>query len=166
MKRVVILVSFVALIITILISTSDYKKLVTVKTGNTSKQPLQIDINNTQDADCGMIIYSLPHSSQVIAPDGKTWFFHDIGGMVHWLKDKEFAKDAVIWVYTLDTQKWIDGKIAYYSLTDKTPMNNGFGAYENNNPKYVSYEEMSLKMLRGENLNNPQIRKQLLNADK
>jgi hypothetical protein len=135
---------------------------VTVKEGNMDKKPLSIAIGKTQDADCGMIIESLKYSSQVVAPDGKTWFFHDIGGMINWMKDKEFANKLVLWVYTMDTNKWIDAKVAYYSTTDTTPMNNGFAAYENKNDSLVVYDEMRLKMLRGETLNNPAIRKKLL----
>ena len=61
-----------------------------------------------------------------------------------------------------DTQKYIDAKKAYYSLDEITPMGYGFGAYKLKQDGYVDYETMSLKMLRGENMNNPLIKKQLL----
>jgi hypothetical protein len=41
-------------------------------------------------------------------------------------------------------------------------MGYGFGAYENKQDGFISYDEMSIKMLRGENLNNPYIKKELL----
>jgi len=61
-----------------------------------------------------------------------------------------------------DTHKWIDGRKAFYSLNDITPMGYGFGAYEKNRDTFVDYETMRLKMLRGETMNNPKIKKQLL----
>jgi hypothetical protein len=61
-----------------------------------------------------------------------------------------------------DTKKWIDGRSAFYSLVDKTPMGYGFGAYEKKAPTHVDFDTMRLRMLRGETLNNPHIRKQLL----
>jgi hypothetical protein len=166
LKKIFILVLLVALIVTLVISTSDYKKLTTVVEGNIDKKPLQIVLGNTQDADCGMVIEDITYASQVVSPKGRTWFFHDIGGMVNWLKDKSFKDSATLWVYTKDTKKWIDAKDAHYSLTDETPMHYGFGAYQNPNPKYVSYSQMSIRMLRGETMNNPKIRKQLLDANK
>ena len=63
---------------------------------------------------------------------------------------------------SLDTKKWIDGRKAYYSLDDITPMGNGFGSYENYKNGLVKFKEMELKMLRGETMNNPQIRQKLL----
>jgi hypothetical protein len=160
-KKLVTLLLLVGIIVTMLLSLADYEKLVTVKEGNIEKKPLDIAISKTQDADCGMIIESLKFSSQVVAPDGKTWFFHDIGGMVNWMKDKSFKDDLVIWVYSMDTNRWCDGYKAYYSTTDTTPMNNGFGAYEQYKDGLISFDDMRLKMLRGETLNNPAIRKKL-----
>ncbi len=41
-------------------------------------------------------------------------------------------------------------------------MGYGFGAYENKKEDVINFEEMLLKMYRGENLTNPHIRKKLL----
>ncbi|MDO8261298.1 MAG: hypothetical protein Q7T50_07475, partial [Candidatus Magasanikbacteria bacterium] len=97
-----------------------------------------------------------------ITKSGKSWFFHDHGGMVKWLEDKEFRNSAKIWVMSRDTKKWIEAEEAFYSLVDKTPMGYGFGAYEKNNQEYVNFDTMRLRILRGETLRNPLIRKQLL----
>jgi len=61
-----------------------------------------------------------------------------------------------------DSSKWINARKAYYSLNEITPMGYGFGAYEKKEDGFVTYELMSLKMLRGETMNNPLIQKQLL----
>ena len=81
--------------------------------------------------------------------------------MVNWLSDKKFKEEAIIWVKSRDTKKFIDAREAYYSINDITPMGNGFGAYEFKKNNLISFSEMSLKMLRGENMNNPRIKKQL-----
>ncbi len=56
---------------------------------------------------------------------------------------------------------WIDGRTAWYSRDDYTPMHYGFAAYLKQQDGFIDYAEMSLKMLRGENLTNPYVRKEL-----
>jgi len=141
---------------------SNSKQMVVLKEGNITQTPLDIVLGKYQDSDCGMIIDNLDYVSQVVAPDGKTWFFHDHGGMANWLKDKAFKDEAKIWVRTIDTKKYIDGRTAWYSQTDITPMRYGFGAYENKQDGFITFEEMSLKMLRGETMANPVYKKELL----
>ncbi len=138
------------------------KQMVVLKEGNFQKLPFKMSVGKYQDSDCGMVIDDLSYASQVIAPNGKTWFFHDHGGFVHWLRDKSFKNKAVIWAMSRDTKKFIDARKAFYSLTDKTPMGYGFGAYEYNASNRIDFKTMSLRMLRGETLNNPRIKKQLL----
>jgi len=165
MKKIapyLIIIVFIALIITIFLSLAKVQHMVVIKEGNLQRVPLPIELKKYQDSDCGMVIEDMTYVSEVIAPNGKTWFFHDHGGFIHWLDDKPFKEEALIWVMSIDTKKWIDAKAAYYSLDDITPMGYGFGAYENMQDKFISFEEMRLKMLRGETMNNPKIRKKLL----
>jgi len=159
---VLIIVIFVTIIVGLFLSLGKVQKMVVIKEGNLQKIPLEIVLHKYQDSDCGMVIEDLNYASQVIAPDGKTWFFHDHGGFVHWLEDKPFKDEAVIWVHALDTKEWIDAKKAWYSLNDITPMGYGFGAYSKWRDGYIDYETMRLKMLRGETMNNPKIRQKLL----
>ncbi len=153
---------FVGLIVALFLSLGKVQQMVVIKEGNLKKIPLEIILNKYQDSDCGMVIEDMTYTSQVVAPDGKTWFFHDHGGFIHWLEDKSFKDKAIIWVYTKDTKKWIDAKEAWYSLDDITPMGYGFGAYENREDKFIDFATMRLKMLRGETMNDPKIRKRLL----
>jgi len=157
-----IVLLFVVIIITVFLSLAKVQHMVVIKEGNTQKVPLEIVLGKYQDSDCGMVINDLTYASQVIAPDGKTWFFHDHGDFVHWLKDKSFKDKAVIWVRTVDTQKYIKAQDAFYSVNDITPMGYGFGAYEKNQKGFISFNVMRLKMLRGETMKNPKIKKQLL----
>jgi copper chaperone NosL len=159
---ILIILIIVVLIVIVFLSLGKTQQMVVIKEGNVNRLPLEIVLNKYQDSDCGMVIEDLAYVSEVIAPNGKTWFFHDHGGFVHWLEDKEFKDDAVIWVMSRDTKQWINAREAFYSLNDITPMGYGFGAYEKNKDAFVDYETMRLKMLRGETMNNPKIKKQLL----
>ena len=152
----------VLVIVMIFLSLASSKKMVVVQDGNIEQKPIEMKAGIFQDSDCGMVIDDLVDASQVITKSGKSWFFHDHGGMVKWLEDKEFRDSAKIWVMSRDTKKWIEAKEAFYSLVDKTPMGYGFGAYEKNNQEYVNFDTMRLRMLRGETLRNPLIRKQFL----
>jgi len=157
-----IVLSLVAVIVTIFLLLASQKQMIVIQEGNYQKRPIDIIVNKYQDGDCGMVIDDLEYVSQVISPNGKTWFFHDHGGFVKWLEDKDFKDEAVIWVMSKDSKKYIGAREAFYSLTDETPMGYGFGAYEKKAPTHVDFDTMRLRMLRGETLNNPHIRKQLL----
>lgn len=161
MKNIFVVLIIISIVVGIFLSLADKTNMVVVKEGNLKKLPLAMELNKYQDSDCGMVIDNLIDASQVISPSSKTYFFHDNGGMVNWLSDKNFKDEAVIWVMSRDSKKFINAREAYYSIDDITPMGNGFGAYEFKKDNLISFDEMSLKMLRGENMNNPQIKKQL-----
>lgn len=155
----------IAIIVIIFLSMAKAQKMVVIKEGNTSQTPLEIVLGKYQDSDCGMVIESLEYASQVVSKDGKTWFFHDHGGMANWLNNKnsiDFKENTKIFVMTKDTQKYIDAKNAFYSVNDDTPMRYGFGAYEIKKDGYISFEEMSLRVLRNETFANPAYKKELL----
>lgn len=133
------------------------QKMVVVKEGNTALTPLEIVLGKYQDSDCGMIINDLTYASQIISKDGKTWFFHDHGGMANWLntKDESFKKEAKIFVMTKDSKKYIEAKDAFFTTNEATPMRYGFGAYEKNGQNLISFDELLLRVLRKETLANP-----------
>lgn len=152
----------ISAIIIVFLSLAKSQNMTVIHEGNLQRLPIKMTLNKYQDSDCGMVIEDLEYASQVVSRDGKTWFFHDHGGFVNWLEDKSFKDDVIIWVMAKDTKRWIYAKEAYFSLTDDTPMGYGFGAYEVKVDNMVDFETMSLRVLRGETMNNPQIRKQLL----
>ena len=165
MKKILpflILIIIIAIIIIIFLSMSNTKQMVVLKEGNTIQTPLEIVLGKYQDSDCGMTIEDMTYVSQVVSNDGKTWFFHDHGGMANWLKDKSFKDNAKIWVMSKDSKKYIDARTAWFSRTDTTPMGYGFGAYEIKQDGFISFDEMLLKVLRNEDLRNPYIKKELL----
>ena len=149
-------------IVVVFITMSNVQSMVVVVKDNIEKKPLEIKLNHYQDSDCGMVINDIKYASQVISPKGTTWFFHDHGGLVNWLELKKFKHSAKIWVHAIDTNTWVDGRTAWYSRNEITPMEYGFGAYENKKENLISYEQMRLHQLRGENMTNPAIKKQLL----
>jgi len=152
----------IVIIVGVFLSLSKVQHMVVVQEGNTQKLPIKMKLHKYQDSDCGMVIDDFTYASQVIAPDGRTWFFHDHGDFVEWLNGKPFEKNAVIWVMSRDTHKWIDGRKAYYTFNELTPMGYGFGAYEHKKEGMIDFDTMRLKVLRGETLKNPKIRKQVL----
>lgn len=159
--KIVFILGIFALIFILFVSMSNTQQMVVIQSGNTQAKPLEIKLGHFQDSDCGMVIDTLTYASQVINKEGKTWFFHDHGGMAKWLEAKTFKNEAVIWVWAKDTNQWVDGKKAWYSRNDKTPMNYGFGAYEHLQDGFIDFNEMSLRMKRGENLTNPFVAKEL-----
>jgi len=158
----VIIGIIVVVIVVLFASMSNMQHMTVVQTGNYDKKPIKIELGKFQDSDCGMVIDDISYASEVISPSGKTWFFHDHGGAVHWLSTKPFKDKAVLYSRTKDTLRWVDSRKLWYTRTDETPMGYGFGAYEHKKAGMIDYKTMSMYMLRGENLTNEAIRKQLL----
>jgi len=153
---------FMAIVAMIVISMAKENQPVTIVKGNIEMKPLDIKLNSTNDTHCKMIIKTIDNSAEVVSPDGRTWFFDDVGCMVLWLEGKSFKDDAKLWVHTVDSKKWIDAKKAFYGVTEHTAMHYGFGARAEKSGNSIDFDEMRLRMLRGENLTDPKIRKKLL----
>ncbi len=134
---------------------------------NTKMLPIKIVPNKMQDPQCHMYLSNNTFAVEVITKDYKTHFFDDPGCSILWMKAQNIdPKDVTIWAYTIDTKKWIDAKKAHYSISDfQTPMHYGFGVYEKNRKNFINFSEMRLRMLRGENMTNPKIRKKILQGD-
>lgn len=133
------------------------------KIKNVESIPLEYKDNTIQCPQCHMFIVGKHDTAQIITADGKTNFFDDVGCAILWMRDSKIAMQSVaFWVYTRDTHTFIEASKAFYSITDNTPMKYGFGAYEKKQPTFISFEEMQLRMLRGENMSDPRIRKKLL----
>lgn len=159
----VLTVGLIVLIVVILfVSLSKKEDMVTIYKGNIQKLPIPIKPDHVNDTECRMVIHDTTYACEVIAPNGNTWFFDDPGCMTKWLETKPFRDKAVLWVKAVDTGRWIDARKACYARTDPTPMHYGFGAREKKSEGCLSFDEMRLKMLRGENLTDPRIRKKLL----
>ncbi len=152
----------IGIIATIVLSMADKEHAKVIATGNTAQQVIQIKPKEYQCSTCKMEIEHLQFAAQVVNASGKTWFFDEIGCLVKWIEDQPFKHSAVLWTMTEDTHKWIDAKKAYYSRDSITPMGYGFAAQEHQKKGCIDFDTMRLKMLRGENMTDPYIRKQLL----
>jgi len=164
MKKVLpllVVIVFMSIVAMIFVSMAKENQPITIIKGNMERKALPIKLNFTNDTQCKMLIKSEENTAQVVAPDGRTWFFDDPGCMVLWLEGKSFNNNATLWVHTLDSKKWVDARTASYGVAEHTAMHYGFGARENIE-KSIDYKEMRLRMLRGENMTNPKIRKKLL----
>ncbi len=161
LKKLIPLSIFIAIIALLFISLSKKEQMISVYQGNYDQKPLDLNLNHLQDPQCKMTIEDISHSAQVAAKSGKSWIFDDVGCMVLWLSDKDL-KDAKLWVWAEDKKAWIDAKKAWYSIDESTPMRHGFGAYEKKKEGFIDFNEMRNRVLRGEDLTNPIIRKKVL----
>lgn len=164
-KKILTIFAFFLILVIILFSTTSFDKLTVVYQHNHSKEPIHITPDKYKDRFCNMTIKDITYSAQSILPNDDTLFFDDIGCLVLWLKDQKSKDDIVLWVWAKDTKKYIDARKAWYSQKDDTPMHYGFGAYEAKQKNYIDFDTMRTKMLRGETMANPKVRKELLGND-
>ncbi|WP_419769242.1 MAG: hypothetical protein ACNI3C_07730 [Candidatus Marinarcus sp.] len=152
----------VLIIVVIFLSMANQKKMVVIHEGNTEHVPIDIELNHYQDTQCAMTIVKKEDTVQAISPAGDTWFFDDSGCFALWYKNIDYKDKAIIWVYPRDVEGYIDARKAWYSINSKTAMGYGFAAFKDKKEGMISFDEMLLKMYRGENLTNPTIRKKVL----
>ncbi len=113
---------------------------------------------------CNMELPELNTHTSTLIEDGDMVSFDDIGCMILYAhKNKIDLKESNSKVFTTDTEKDIDSFKAYYKINELTPMKYGFSAYENKqDSQTISFDEVRIRMLRGEHMANPKIRKRLL----
>lgn len=162
LTRVLISVTLIALMLAVFIFRGRQVGQVTILSGNTARQPVEFVPGRFQGAECGMILKQVEDSAQAVADDGRTWFFDDPGCLALWLKTNRLRDEMVLWVYSRDTVAWIDARTAWYSCNDQTPMGYGFAAYAELQEGRVDFATMVAMMARGENLTNPDHRKEPL----
>lgn len=160
---------------------------------NPQKEPLAVaEIKKDKYiicSDCGMMIKSPRTSAQVVTPSGRTYFFDDIGCMVHWLNRQEYKeKDLSIFVFVPECSCYIDAEDAWYIRDGITPIGYGVVAYgtslgatrsdlstssyeygyeslkeEDDDEKQIyEYADIKRYILRGETMQHPIVRKLLL----
>ena len=166
MIKTIFALSILLSIVAILLFAVDLQEELTVLGhNNIEKQPLEIKLEKFICSDCGSRIASLSHSSQAITPDGKTYFFDDIGCLCLWLNRQKNKDKIVVWVYTEDTERYILAQDAWYSRVNITPIGYGFGAYEVRLYGQSDYyfNEVERFAIRGETLLHPMINTLLIN---
>jgi copper chaperone NosL len=130
---------------------------------NQAQVPLEFKDNTIQCPQCHMFLVGKKDTAQFVTAKGQTHFFDDIGCFILWQEEHKIPLEGgKLWVFSRDSKRYVDGFSAWYSLRDETPMQYGFAAYEQTQEGFIAYEQMRLRMLRGENLSDPRVRKILL----
>ncbi len=115
---------------------------------------------------CPQCNMELPKSNihtSILDDNGHLHYFDDVGCMILWAKDNDLNfTDMKSKIFTNDTKRYIDTFKAFYTINEKTPMSYGFSAYERPKEGSIDFNEVILRMLRGEHMANPRIRKQIL----
>lgn len=161
-KPILVIVTLIVVIVLIFTLLGKSQQMIVVEAGNRNLQAVDMTPGKFQGSECGMVITDLRYASQVVARDGKTWFFDDIGCMAAWLSARPFKDEAMVWVHDLESGAWIDGRQAWYSRTDQTPMSYGFGAHKAYQEGYINFSAMVEAMLKGETMANLSFRKQIM----
>jgi len=165
MKKIVINVAVFATVIGILVvlllSFGSDQGAKYVYKNNKEHKIIQIKPKEYQCSECNMDIENLNYMVELIAQNGNTYFFDDIGCVVLWLKTHTPTDYRVV-VKTIDTQKWMDADKVWYSRTSPSPMGYGFAPFEKKREGFVSFDTMKMLMLQGKNLHDPFVKKKLL----
>ena len=160
--------------------------------GNTDKKPLPVEeIKKNKKiicSDCGMMVKRLNTSAQVITPNGRTYFFDDVGCMIRWVVKQSFKNNAKMFVFVPECSCYIDAYEAWYIRDGITPIGYGVIAYgtsmgalgsdftlsdyeygyDNYKEKKADkniyeFDEVRIYVLRGETLLHPIMKKIILN---
>jgi hypothetical protein len=159
--NIVVFAMVIAVIVILLLSFGSDQGAKYVYKNNTEHKVVEIKPKEYQCSECNMDIEDLDYVVELIAENGNTYFFDDVGCVVLWLKNHS-PKISKLMAKTLDTHRWIDATKAWYDRTASSPMGYGFAAYEKRKEGFVPYEEMKTLMLQGKNLHDPFVKKQLL----
>jgi len=119
--------------------------------------------SSTKSKICPQCNMPLPTDNKYTAyiKDGN--YFDDIGCLILWSRaNKIELKSQKVFVFDPDRKEYIDAKTAHYTIDEKTPMNYGFVGYTQPKEDRIDFKEMQLRMLRGEHLANPKIRKKII----
>ncbi|OHE05024.1 MAG: hypothetical protein A2513_07970 [Sulfurimonas sp. RIFOXYD12_FULL_33_39] len=115
---------------------------------------------------CNMKILDSKLFTSELSIDNEIHNFDDIGCMVLFAKQNGLnLKELKSKVFTTDTRAYINSYDAHYKIDEETPMSYGFSAYQNSKSGAISFDEVIVKMLRGEHMANPKIRKQILGSE-
>jgi hypothetical protein len=96
----------------------------------------------------------------VIDPDGRAYYFDDIGCAVLWLRRQPWKDKARTWVNDVKTTEWIEAQKANWMSGDPlTPMGYGFAATLGPVENALDFETVTKSMLSGNTLVNENLDK-------
>ncbi len=97
--------------------------------GNDEQLPVDFVWDRVICEECKMALSDRHYSVQVIHPNGKAFFFDDIGCAILWLRRQPWKNEARTWVNDVKTTEWIEAQKASWIYGDThTPMGYGFAA--------------------------------------
>ena len=124
---------------------------------------LEDEVNNRICPQCNMPLPDSNIHTANLDNNGNIIYFDDVGCMILWAKDEKIDLYKIkSKIFSNDTKRYIDPFKAYFQINARTPMLYGFSAYEKECEQCIKFDEVIIKMLRGEHMANPKIRKQIL----
>ena len=159
-KKLFAIIIFVSLVVMFVLFSDTSKDQVFMTSGNTKQIPQEIEFERYIDPETKKAIKKLEYSAQLIMPNGDTYYFCDAANAFIWYMREKDKKGIKIYVYTMDTERYIDAKDAWYSRMEMTPDMHGIGAWENRsyNRAHYTFEDVVVFAGRGETKMNPFIK--------
>jgi copper chaperone NosL len=135
--------------------------------GNKEQLPVDFVWDRTACDECKMALSDPHYSAQVIDPNGRAYYFDDIGCAILWLKRQAWRDKARTWVNDVNTTEWIEAEKANWITGDpRTPMGYGFAATLSPVENALDYETVKKWMFIGKTLVNENLVKHLGNSNK
>jgi len=130
--------------------------------GNKEQLPVDFVWDRVACEECKMALSDPHYSAQVIDPNGRAYFFDDIGCAILWLRRQPWKDKARTWVNDVKTTKWIEAKKANWIYGDPhTPMGYGFAATLSPVENALDWVTVKKWMVIGKNLVNENMVKHL-----
>ena len=129
--------------------------LIGCQQGNKEQLPVDFVWDRVVCQECKMALSDPHYSAQVIDPNGKAYYFDDIGCAILWLRRQPWQDKSRTWINDFNTTDWIDAKKANWMYGNpRTPMGYGFTATLSQVENVLKYETVKKWMYVGKNLVN------------
>jgi hypothetical protein len=129
--------------------------VVACKGGNEEQLPVDFVWDREACEECKMALSDPHYSAQVIDPNGRAYYFDDIGCAILWLSRQPWQDKARTWVNDVITTEWVEAQKANWVSGDpQTPMGYGFAATLSSVESALGYETVQKSMISGKTLVN------------
>jgi hypothetical protein len=136
--------------------------IIACKGGNEEQLPVDFVWDRVACEECKMALSDPHYSAQVIDPDGRPYYFDDIGCAILWLRRQPWKDKARTWVNDVKTTEWIEAQKANWISGDpQTPMGYGFAATLSEVENALDYATVKKRMFSGKTLVNENLVKHL-----
>jgi copper chaperone NosL len=136
--------------------------LLACKGGNEEQLPVDFVWDRVACEECKNALSDPHYSAQVIYPNGKAYYFDDIGCAILWLRRQPWKDKSRTWVNDVKTTGWVEAQKANWISEDpQTPMGYGFAATLSAVENALDYETVKKRMLGGKTLVNENLIKHL-----